>query len=205
MHSLLNSLQPLFNRYRIEFIMVALSLVVLVSSVILFLNNQIKSDPVIKITESATRPSEKTIHIDIEGAVKNPGIYGVKENERLGDVIRKAGGLSKEADEYFFARTFNLAAILKDQEKIYIPAIGESDSPSQSNMGISTLQSSSDDSSLVNINTASRDELDKLPGIGPTTIDKLIAARPFNSIEDLVSKKILKSSVFEDIKDQLSL
>lgn len=201
MGSILHSIQPLYKQYKIEFIMLSIALFIALISGVLFFKSQSSSDSIIKITETSPSPSAKTIQVDIEGAVQKPGIYELEQDERLKDIIAKAGGLSKEADQYFFARNFNLASILRDQEKIYIPTLQDSESlPQQTAVG-----TNSSAESTVNINTAERDELDSLTGIGPVTVDKIILSRPYSSIDELVSKKILKTSVFEKIQDQLSL
>ena len=58
---------------------------------------------------------------------------------------------------------------------------------------------------MVNINTASETELDALPGVGPVTAQKIISNRPYQKIDDLVSKKAVGASVFSKIKDQISI
>jgi len=72
--------------------------------------------------------------------------------------------------------------------------------PAQSNAGPST---SSAKSKLVDINSASSDELDQLPGIGPTFAKKIIAGRPYRGKNELVQKKIVPPSTYEKIKDKI--
>lgn len=199
MEFIMSSLKEIYSRFKMEIIMLACALSTVVISGLLLYKSQQKSDGVIKITDTSQSISKRYIHIDIEGAVENPGLYEMEIDSRLKELITKAGGLNKDADEYYFARNFNLAKTLRDQEKIYIPTVSEStNSPSDNN-------SESDVHEGISINSASRTELDSLDGIGAATVDKLISARPYSSIEELVSKKILKSSVFEKIKDQITL
>lgn len=202
METIIRTILPLYNKYRIESIFLLIALCIAISSGILFFRSQsgFNSDSIIKITESTSPESKKTIHVDIEGAVYKPDMYEIPQDSRLKDLIALAGGLTEDADQYFFARHFNLAAKLKEQEKIYIPTLEESES--------STTQTSSNETTedaTVNINTASSEQLDTLTGVGPTTADKIISARPYGAVDELLSKKILGKSAYEKIKDRLVL
>jgi len=102
-----------------------------------------------------------------------------------------AGGLSGNADQ----SKINLAAKITDGQKIYVFAQGEN-TGTTSIKGITSITGSD----LININTASESELDKLPGIGPVTAQKIITSRPYSSLEELLTKKAVSSSVYEKIK-----
>ena len=92
---------------------------------------------------------------------------------------------------------------MADGQKVYVPKIGESVSQS---VGGSVGQIAGESvSQLVNINVASESELDKLPGIGPVTAQKIISSRPYSSLEDLLTKKVVSQSTYEKIKDLISL
>ena len=104
-----------------------------------------------------------------------------------------AGGLASEADQ----AKINLAAKVADGQKIHIASQYEATS--------NTQQVISSESNLININTASEAELDKLPGIGPVTAAKIISLRPYGTLEELLSKKAVSSSVYGKIKDLVSL
>ncbi len=199
MESFIFSAKKLFEQFKVEFLLLAGALCLAIVSAAVLYKSQIKSEPAFKITEENTKTSQSSISVDIEGAVRKPGLYNFEKNARLKDLIAKAGGLSDSADKYYFAKNFNLASLLKDQEKIYIPSSTESE--------ISTVTNQSRESSngLISINNGSREELDSLSGVGATTIDKIIAGRPYQNIDELLSKKILKSGVYENVKDQLSL
>jgi competence protein ComEA len=135
------------------------------------------------------------IKADIEGAVIRPGVYELSGDSRIEDLIVAAGGLSSDANREYITKNINLAQKITDASKVYIPREGEK----------AVLSSSSTESGLININTGSKAELDKLPGIGEVTAEKIINNRPYQSLEELVSKKIITSKVFEDIKDKVSL
>lgn len=162
-------------------------------------------------TESATDSAQISsfFMVDVEGAVVRPGVYKLSEGSRLQDALIAAGGLAQTADRQAVAKRFNLAAKLSDGVKIYIPAAGEQTSSStQGALGVQSSAESStqnSESGLVSINTASESQLDTLPGIGPVTAGKIITGRPYGSIEELRDKKIVTQSVFEKIKDKISL
>lgn len=152
---------------------------------------------------------ENSLVVDIEGAVVKPGVYTLSPNARVQDALIAAGGLSQAADREWITKHYNLAAKLVDGNKLYFPFLGEN--TTQSVGGATQPQSVSVDgigrseqSSLININSATEQELDTLPGIGPVTAQKMISNRPYGAIEDLTSKKVVTSKVFEKIKDKIT-
>lgn len=156
------------------------------------------------IMRSPISPPAKQITIDIEGAVMKPGVYALRAEGRVQDALIAAGGLSQDADRQKVAQTLNLAAPLTDSAKIYIPAVGEemaaSDGSSTGSSGTGVAGSKT-----VNINQASESDLDALPGVGPVTAQKIISSRPYQSVQDLLDKKVVGASVFTKIKDQVSV
>ena len=137
----------------------------------------------------------KTIVIDISGAVESPGVYAVPYDSRISNVLITAGGLSPKADRKYISRYINLAQRAVDGMKIYIPFENEiSNNPVTQSINKS-----------ININIATALELDSLPGIGITTANKIISGRPYGDTSELVSKKILSASVYEKIKDKISI
>lgn len=149
-------------------------------------------------TADISPPSTKIV-VDIEGAVVHPGMYNLASTSRVQDAIAIAGGLSTKADRGQVAKQMNLAAKLSDGMKLYIPFVGETAAAAagQSIAGVSSVS--------VSVNSASASELDSLPGVGPVTAQKIISSRPYSALDDLVSKKAVSQSVFEKIKDQISL
>lgn len=149
----------------------------------------------------------KDLTIDVSGAVNKPGVYTIQEGSRIKDAIEKAGGLSDTADQEFVEKSFNLAALLKDGSKLYIPEIGESIGSSADNSSTQVQQvvAGMESQGSININSATESELDNLPGVGPVTTGKIIDGRPYTEIEDLLNNKIVSKSVFENIKDQISV
>lgn len=134
------------------------------------------------------------IYIDLKGAVQNPGVYKLEKNSRLFQVIQLAGGLTVDADD----NAINMSIILADQDVVYIPTIGE-EFPNI------TIVDDSDIGGIININTATFESLQTLPGIGPSTAQKIIDYRTeyglFNTIEDIQNVSGIGESTYNEIKD----
>src|SRR3989344_931882 len=79
-----------------------------------------KNDTSIKVSDKAT-----TIYADISGSVKNPRVYSFKDQARIKDILEAAGGFNTFADKAYFYRNYNLAHVLADQDKIYVPSVSE--------------------------------------------------------------------------------
>lgn len=139
-----------------------------------------------------TEKLEDNIIIDISGEINNPGIYKMKGKVRLYEIIDKAGGLKEEAN----INSINQARYVKDGEKIIIPS-------SRNSQGMDK-ESISNENNLVNINTASKEELLKLPGIGEVTAEKIINYRDnnnFTRIEDLKNVNGIGIATYNKLKD----
>lgn len=139
------------------------------------------------------------LYVDIAGAVEKPGVYKLPSGSRIGDALVLAGGLAASADREWVAKTINLASEVKDGAKVYIPEksqITNSQIPNSKQIN---------NSNLININTAGMGELDTLAGIGEARAQAIIDNRPYGSIEELVSKAKIPQSVYEKIKDKISV
>ena len=150
--------------------------------------------------EVSAQSAKSQIFVDVEGAVVKPGVYKLDTGSIVQDVLVLAQGLSGDADREYVAKSINLAAKLEDSAKIYIPTIGENVPEASQNSSGSVSQQG-----LLNINTASSENLDILPGIGPATAQKIIEGRPYSNINDLLDKRIVTSKVFSQIKDKISV
>lgn len=142
---------------------------------------------------------EDKIVVDVEGAVINPGVYSVDSKSRVVDALAAAGGMSEDADRDWVQKNINLAKIVSDGLKMYIPRTGEevlSDS--------SAISSKNIGGSVININNATASDLDSLPGVGSVTSQKIIDGRPYSQIEELTARKIIGQSTFDKIKDKIS-
>jgi len=150
-------------------------------------------------------PGAGGIVVDVEGAVAVPGIRRLSAGARVADAIAAAGGYAKDADLVASAHALNLAAPLADGDQVYVPRLGETSEGSGSGAAGGTSGSGT---GLVNLNTAGSDALDALPGIGPATIAKIVAARnerPFTTLDELVERKVLTASQLAGIRDRVTV
>jgi competence protein ComEA len=146
-------------------------------------------------------PTDKPIVVHITGAVPRPGVYALPKGARVQDGISAAGGFLAEAEK----TDINLAQSLQDGEKLDIPYL-EGASPVLATPLPEVVSSTTE---LVNINTASIAELDTLPGIGPTTAQKIIDYRtqngPFLNIEDIINVSGIGPASYERLKDLITV
>lgn len=150
------------------------------------------------------KEQKEYIAVYICGAVRHPGVYNFVMGKRLCDAVKAAGGFKKSA-----ARSaVNLAKRLVDSEQIIIPTKKQITSDSDKSLESSYEVVPSDKDGLVNINTASKEELMTLSGIGESKADAVIKYRlsnKFNSIEDIKNVAGIKDGVFNQIKDQITV
>lgn len=146
-------------------------------------------------------PTDKPIVVHITGAVPRPGVYALPKGARIQDGISAAGGFLAEAEK----TDINLAQSLQDGEKLDIPYL-EGASPVLATPLPEVVSSTTE---LVNINTASIAELDILPGIGPTTAQKIIDYRTQNglflNIEDIINVSGIGPASYERLKDLITV
>ena len=146
-------------------------------------------------------PTEKPIVVHITGAVPRPGVYALPKGARVQDVISAAGGFLADAQK----TDINLAALLEDGQKLDIPYM-EGASPVMVTPGVEVITNTTE---LININTASQAELESLPGIGPTTAQKIIEYRdangPFVAAEDIINVSGIGPGTYERIKDLITV
>ena len=150
-------------------------------------------------------PTEKPIVVHVTGAVPRPGVYALAQGSRVQDAISAAGGFLADAEK----NGINLARALEDGEQLNIPYVeGASPVIGTEVPPFASTQSSSS-SELVNINTASQTELETLPGIGPTTAQKIIQYReqngPFVSTQDIINVPGIGPGTYERIKDLITV
>ena len=141
------------------------------------------------------------IYVTVAGEINNPGVYEMTTDDRVKDAIEKAGGTTQNA----YTTNINLAQILKDEQYIYIMTKEEGEKlESQVNYG-----TSSGFQGIVNINTASVEQLCQLPGIGESTAEKIIEYREsyggFESIEELKNVKGIGTSKYNEIKNNITI
>jgi competence protein ComEA len=125
----------------------------------------------------ATAPA--VLVVDVAGAVRRPGLYRLPHGARIADAIARAGGMSRHAA----AATVNLAAPLADGEQVLVPSLGPGGA------AVAAAAGAASPSSPVDLNSATVEQLDALPGVGPVTAQKIVDYRtehgPFTSVDDL--------------------
>ena len=166
------------------------------------------NDLVFESSNSASASAKITadIAVDVEGAVIKPGMYSLAMGSRVRDALVSAGGLSAFADRLWVEKNLNLAAKLSDGAKIYIPRAGEAQNPAINLTQTGVPQGGVVGSeTLINVNSATGAELDTLPGIGPVTAEKIINNRPYSSVDELLSRKVVTDKVFSQIKDKITV
>lgn len=183
-------------------VILALAGLVIFGSGLFWLKTSDQSRTQVEILSSSTEQSQtKDIYVDISGAVSNPGVYQLKPGSRVEDALQSAGGITKDANTQWIATNLNRAMVLVDGAKIYIPSRSET----QNNSAGASSSLVKTGNEKINLNSASQSELESLAGIGPVTAEKIISGRPYQTIEELVSHKILGQKSFDKIKDQLTV
>lgn len=154
---------------------------------------------IVKNQDVASSNQSGQVVVDLAGAVEKPGVYKMPPGSRIGDVLVAGGGLASTADREWVAKTLNLAEEVKDGHKVYIP---EKQTANPVNQNITELPKAS---GKVNINTASLTELDSLEGIGEVRARLIMDNRPYGKIEELMSKAKIPETVYEKIKDKITI
>jgi competence protein ComEA len=142
------------------------------------------------------------IVVDVSGAVARPGIVELPAGSRIADAIDAAGGFATDAD-LTAASEINLAQALVDGQQVRVPRIGEG-TASAPNASAAAAGAGGGSSGLVNVNTATPEELEALPGIGAVTVQKIVAARqerPFSSLQEMVDRGVIHRGQLEDIME----
>lgn len=149
--------------------------------------------------EKAENRHDEKIFVDVKGAVKHPGVFETTKDKRVKDLIEEAGGLLDDAD----TSTLNLSQKVKDQMVIYVLKHGEK--PKQ----ISDGGSSSSNADVININTANKEQLMKISGVGKTKAEAIISYREkngdFKKKEDITKVRGIGKATFDKIKDKIEV
>ena len=154
------------------------------------------ADDVASSSTSTTRPTSLLVHA--AGAVRRPGVYELRAGSRVTDLIDAAGGPTDDAD----LDQLNLAAPVNDGERVYVPRVGEIVLAAGS--GTTTSPSGP-----LNLNTATLEQLDELPGVGPATARAIIDERDrrggFASVDDLLDVRGIGPSKLEALRDLVTV
>lgn len=165
--------------------------------------------------DPAASPAGKLLVVDVQGAVVRPGIVRIPGGSRVGDAIAAAGGYGPRVAADRLGRTLNLAALVKDGDQISVPS--RDDPAGGAGTGGATTgggggggtggggsAGTGAPSGPIDLNRATATELDALPGIGPVSAAKIVAARAeqaFTAVDDLKTRKIVGAATFEKIKN----
>lgn len=171
-------------------------------------NTEIEENIINETNGEEKKNKNQEIIVHITGSVINQGIVKLEENSRVSDAIEAAGGTKEDAD----LSKINLAFVLEDGMKIYIPNYNDEQNNGENKIQETISQNSNGNKDQnqnsnikININTANQTELEKLPGVGVSTAKKIISYRnengKFKKVEDIKNVKGIGTSKFEQIKE----
>ncbi len=155
-------------------------------------------------TRSASPAPAVMLVVDVGGAVTRPGVYQLPAGARVADAIDAAGGYAATVDAGLVDRQLNLAASITDGQKIRVPVRGEDPAAPGTDQGGGVAGGAGP----IDLNRASAEALDTLPGIGPVTAAKIIAAReeqPFTSVDDLLARKVVSAATMDKLRPLVTI
>ena len=204
------NVDELIIKFRYPLLFLLLGLILIVTGLFIVKSGLVSPSTKVEILTATTSAAVNgEIAVEIAGEVLTPGVYRLPAGGRVEDLLIVSGGFSINADRNWTDKYLNRASKLTDGQKVYIPNINEHSSvlSAKNSGGDQTTSStfSSDSNTLININTASLGELDSLPGIGPVYGQRIIEYRPYSDTSELLSKGVLKSSVYQKVKDLVSV
>ncbi len=202
-------MQSIIEKYR----SVLVILVICVALLIAFILKNVSGAPVEEPSFTTASKEEEEIepeqvkdpervYVDVKGEVVKPGLYEVRQGDRLKFVIDRAGGFTEEADE----KVINLAVKVIDEMMVYVPKVGEVEAHPEL-LASSPTSEMNNANSKLNINTATQQEFETLPGIGPAKAGTFVQYReengPFASIEDIQNISGIGEKTFEKLKEHI--
>lgn len=173
----------------------------LAAGLILLISAPSESAPIIILPT----PTPSNIAVHVIGEVRQPGVYHLSVGSRVEDALQAAGGLTALAD----VDQINLAARLNDGQKLVVPTKGEVLSITSLAPTLSSVQANENTPGIVDLNLATQQELENLPGIGTAKASEIIAYRQKNgrfvTIEEIQNVPGIGSAIFEKIKDYITV
>lgn len=201
--------KELFLKFRYPLIIFLIGLILVFVGVFFFKSRLNFGGAKVEVLDGVSQSSLEKITVEISGEVITPGVYKVNNGSRVEDLLVVSGGFSAKADRVWVDKYLNRAAKLSDEQKVFIPSISQQSDVLGANKGgeYQTISAtfSSDSNNLININTSSLEQLDSLPGIGQVYGQSIIEHRPYSNVSELLSKGVLKTSVYNKIKDLVSV
>jgi len=197
-----------------QFLLAGVLIGLLAAGLVLLISRPVKGIPITLSPPPSPTPTatphptatKTPIQVQIGGEILHPGIYALEIDSRLGTLIDKAGGLKVAADKL----RINLAAICKDGDYFYIPSVGEEIPETACNAPQNVHNEGTPEFTYpLNLNKASQEELESLPGIGPGKAQDILAYReahgPFITIEDLLKVEGIGPKTLETLAEWLFL
>lgn len=152
--------------------------------------------PLVIAASPSAAPGDLMVYVS--GAVARPGVYPFRDGDRVEQAVAAAGGATADAD----LTALNLAVRLRDEQQVHVPRLGEAKPKAEASPN--PTAPSAPGGTLVDLNSAGRDELEALPGIGPVTAQRILDYRdrngPFRQIDDLKTNKLVNTATFEKIQ-----
>ena len=137
------------------------------------------------------------IEVYVTGAVQKPGVYSLHEGDRIEDALAAAGGATADAD----LASLNLALRVRDQDRVDVRRQNETAASSSTGTPVAGEK--------IDINSATAQQLDALPGIGAVYSQKIVDSRvaegPFHRTEELVERKVIPAATYDKIKDLITV
>lgn len=164
--------------------------------------NQCSSQPPTAQKPPLKQTPTTEIRVDIAGAINHPGVYTMDGGARVDELVLIAGGFHKKVSTQYVAKELNLSHKLSDEEKIYVPYVGES---TNMRSAASPSNTTAAKSSVVHVNSDSKQQLESLIGVGSVRAQNIIDNRPFQSIGELVQKGVLTQKILNDNEGKLEL
>ena len=174
---------------------------VLISGLVFLITIPPRGEPILLAPTTTAIP----LTVQISGAVERPGVYQLPKNSRAVELLELAGGFCENAD----TESINLAAKLRDGENIHIPTKSESEKKETIAQNSSGETAAQNFQFPININTATQEELEQLPGIGPAKASDIISYREnngdFQLIDDIQNVSGIGPTTFENIKEYITI
>jgi competence protein ComEA len=147
-------------------------------------------------------PTPGPLHVDVAGAVQTPGVYKLPPDSIVADAIAAAGGPAGDAD----LDRINKAVSLQDGTQVYVPHMGEADLPVRLQpVLLPTAPLTTGTDGLIDINTATEQALDTLPGVGPVLARRIIEGRPYGAVDDLLRIAGIGQVTLDKLRDQVTV
>lgn len=199
-----------FQKYRYHLLIVLFGLILVGGGILFFKKDLSFSGTKVEILQTSNdKNNGGEITAEISGAVINPGVYKLVAGSRIDDLLIASGGFSANANRIWTDKYLNRAAKIVDGQKVYIPSVNEQSSALSAKTGVVDQSVSStilsDSNAPININTGGLSDLDTLPGIGPVYAQKIIDHRPYSKPEDLVTSGVLTQTLYEKIKNSITI